>query len=173
MVAEKLVELIEIHANRLATDVTQDLITNERTRGFRAVRRVDLEERIFRLFHHLGDWIGNRRSEKVQTEFTDWGRRRFDQGIPLSEIIYSIVILKQHLRRYIRDNGMVEASFPRIEGDYLLPMHLNSLQELNAQVGRFFDEALYHLACGYEESARHAEGATQTESAKHAGKARR
>ena len=151
MVAEKLIELIEIHAGQLSKDITQDLITNERTRGFRAVRRPDLEERIFRLIHHLGEWIGNRRSEKVEVEFAEWGRRRFDQGIPLSEIIYSLIILKQHLRRYIRDNGLVEASFPRVEHDYVLPMHLNSLQDLNTRVGLFFDEALYHLTRGYEE----------------------
>ena len=151
MVAEKLVELIELHAGRLAADVTQDLMTNERTRGFRKVRRVDMEERTFRLFHQLGDPIGHRHSERVQAEFSDWGGRRFGQGIPLSEIIYSIIVLKQHLRRYIRDNGLVEASFPRVEGDYVLPMHLNSLQDLNAQLGLFFDEALYHLACGYEQ----------------------
>lgn len=154
MVAEKLVELIELHAGRLAADVAQDLMTNERTRGFRALRRVDLEERIFRLFHQLGDWISHRHSDKVQAEFTDWGRRRFEQGIPLSEVIYSMIILKQHLRRYISDNGLVEASFPRVESDYVLPMHLNSLQELNTQVGLFFDEALYHLTCGYEKTAR-------------------
>ena len=151
MVAEKLVELIELHAGRLAADVTRDLMTNERTRGFRAVRHVDLEERIFHLFHQLGDWIGHRQGDKVQAEFAAWGRRRFEQGIPLSEVIYSMIVLKQHLRRYISDHGLIEASFPRVEGDYVLPMHLNSLQELNAQVGRFFDEALYHLACGYEQ----------------------
>jgi hypothetical protein len=33
-------------------------------------------------------------------------------------------------------------------------MHLHSLQELNLQVGRFFDEALYSLALGYEERVR-------------------
>jgi hypothetical protein len=156
MIAEKLVELIELHAGQLAADVTQDLMTSDRTRGFLAVRRVDLEERIFHLVHQLGDWIGHRDQEKVRAEFAAWGRRRFEQGIPLSEVIYSMIILKQHLRRYIRDNGLVEASFPRVERDYVLPMHLNSLQELNTQVGRFFDEALYHLACGYEDSARRA-----------------
>ena len=29
-------------------------------------------------------------------------------------------------------------------------MHLHGLQELNGRVGEFFDEALYHLARGYE-----------------------
>jgi hypothetical protein len=154
MIAERLVELIEINAARLSADVAADLARNERTRGFSGVRRAEMEERIFQIVHHLGDWIGDRRSEKVKIEFADWGRRRFGQGIPVSEIVYAILVLKQHLRRYIREHGLVEASFPRVEQDYVLPMHLNSLQELNTQVGLFFDEALYHLARGYEEESR-------------------
>ena len=154
MIAERLVELIEINAARLSADVATDLASNERTRGFSAVRRSELEERIFQIVHHLGDWIADRRSERVKTEFAEWGRRRFGQGIALSEIIYAIIVLKQHLRRYIHDHGLIEASFPRVEQDYVLPMHLNSLQELNAQVDLFFDEALYHLSRGYEEGAR-------------------
>jgi hypothetical protein len=154
VIAAKLVELIEIHARQLTSEVAHDLTSNERTRGFRAVPLQDLEPRLFQLLHHLGNWIGEPHSVKVQTEFMDWGRRRFDQGIPLSELIYAVIVLKQHLRRYISDNGLVDASFPRVEGDYVLPLHLHSLQELNSRVGQFFDEALYYLARGYEERAR-------------------
>ena len=150
MIAAKLIELIENHAPRLAHDITADLVSSERTRSFRTVKRDQLEPRIFDLLQHLGDWIGAPRSERVQAEFTEWGRRRFDQGLPLSEIVYAVIILKGHLRRYIRDNGLVDASFPRVERDYVLPMHLQSLQDLNATVGAFFDEALYNLARGYE-----------------------
>ena len=153
MIASRLVELIEVHAPRLTRDVTQDLIANGRTRGFRAVDIEDLEARVFQILNHLGSWIGDPRSERVQVEFSDWGRRRFDQGIPLSELIYGIIVIKQHLRQYIRDHGLVDSSFPRVEGDYILPLNLHSLQELNASVGQFFDEALYHLARGYEERA--------------------
>jgi hypothetical protein len=154
VIAARLVELIEIHSQRITTDIVEDLLINERTRGFRAVRRPDLEQRVFQLLHHLGNWIGDPRSDKTRAEFTDWGRRRFDQGIPLSELIFAVIIIKQHLRRYISDNGLVDAAFPRVEGDYVLPLHLHGLQELNAQVGRFYDEALYSLAVGYEERAR-------------------
>jgi hypothetical protein len=154
MIAARLVELIEIHATHLTQDTVRDLASNERTPGFRKVPGEDLEQRVFQLFHHLGSWIGNPKSERVETEFSEWGRRRFDQGIPLSEIVYAIVVLKQHLRRYIRDNGLVDAAFPSVEGDYVLPMHLHSLQDLNVRVGAFFDEALYYLARGYEAEAR-------------------
>lgn len=156
MISAKLIELIEIHATHLTKDVTSDLSTNDRTRGFRAVPVEDLEQRIFQILHHLGNWIGDPKSERVQTEFSQWGSRRFDQGIPLSEIVYAIIVLKQHLRRYIHDNGLVDASFPRTESEYVLPMHLHSLQDLNVRVGQFFDEALYHLACGYEAESRRA-----------------
>jgi hypothetical protein len=154
MIAAKLIELIETHANSLTKDVARDLSTNPRTPGFRAVRAEDLEQRVFHLLHHLGNWIGSPKSERVETEFSEWGRRRFGQGILLSELVSAIIILKQHLRRYIRDNGLVDAAFPRTEGDYVLPMHLHGLQDLNTRVGEFFDEALYYLTRGYEAEAR-------------------
>jgi len=154
VIAAKLVELIENHASGLTSDVVQDLLTNARTRGFRAVSADDLEERIFQIVHHLGNWIGDPKSVTVRAEFEDWGRRRFEQGIPLSEILYAVIVLKQHMGRYILDNGLVDAAFPRIDSDYVLPMHLNSLQDLHGRLGRFFDEALYYLACGYEAEAK-------------------
>ena len=41
-----------------------------------------------------------------------------------------------------------------MEGDYVLPLHLQSLHDLHVLVGQFFDEALYYLAIGYEERLR-------------------
>ena len=154
MISATLIEQIEIHANRLTTDTAQDLLTNPRTSGFRTVPRGELEERIFQLFHHLGNWIGSPRSDRVEAEFTEWGRHRFSQGIPLSEVVYAVLLLKRHLRQFIKDNGLVDAAFPRIEGDYVLPMHLHSLQDLNGTLGQFFDEALWYLTRGYEAEAR-------------------
>ena len=156
MISAQLVEMIQIHASRMTSDVVQDLVTSERTRGFRTVHRRDLEERIYEIFHHLGDWIGSPRHERVRLEFAEWGRQRFGQGIPLSEVVCAVTLLKRHLRAYIHDNGLVDAAFPRVEQEYILPMHLHSLQDLNAQVGTFFDEALYELARGYEGAAKQA-----------------
>lgn len=153
MISAKLIELIEIHATGLTRAVAADLTTNERTKGFRSVPAVDLEQRVFQILNHLGDWIGAPKSEKVGAEFSDWGGRRFGQGIPLSELVYAMVIIKRHLHRYIQDNGLVDAAFPRVDAEYVLPMHLHSLQELNQLVTAFFDEALYALTVGYEKRA--------------------
>jgi len=152
MISARLVELIQNHAPHLTSDTVDDLLKNEHTPSFRQVPRLDLEGRVFRVYNHLGDWIAAGQGF-AEAEFEDWGRRRFGQGLPLSEIVYAILILKQHLGRYIRDHGLIEAAFPRVEQDYVLPMHLHSLQELNGMVSNFFDRALYHLARGYEAAA--------------------
>jgi len=150
MIAARLIELIEIHAPALSSDIAVDLRSNPRTRGFQQVAFVDLQHRVFSIVHHLGDWIGDPRSDRVAKEFAEWGERRFDQQIPLSEIIYSVIVFKGHLREYIQAHGLIDAAFPRVEADYVLPLHLLSLQELNTTVGQFFDEAMYHLTRGYE-----------------------
>jgi hypothetical protein len=153
MISSKLIELIEIHAPRLTADVLADLRSNPRTPGFHAMPPEELEPRVFALIHDLGKWIGDVRGGEVRLEFEDWGRRRHRQGIPLSEIVYALIVLKKHLRHYIQEHGLIDAAFPRMEGDTVLPLHLHSLQSLNAMVGDFFDEAFYHLARGYEAAA--------------------
>ncbi len=153
MISARLVELIQNHAPRLTEDVVNDLVSNAETTGFRAVPRIELEARIFEICHHLGDWIAARADRAVQAEFEEWGSTRFGQGIPLSQVVYAVILLKRHLRRYIRDHGLVESSFPRVEGDYVLPMHLISLQELDGMVSEFFDKAIHHLTRGYEAAA--------------------
>jgi hypothetical protein len=162
MISARLIELIEIHADGLTRAVCADLTTNERTKGFRSVPPMDLEQRVFRILHSLGNWIGAPGSEKVSAEFSDWGGRRFAEGIPLSELVYAMIVLKRHLHRYIEDNGLVDAAFPRFDADYVLPMHLRSLHDLNQQVTAFFDQAMYALARGHEKRSAEALVASHT-----------
>jgi hypothetical protein len=152
MISARIVELIQNHAPQLTTDTVADLLTNEHTPSFRRAAPLDLEGRIFRIYNHLGDWIAAGQGF-AEAEFEEWGRKRFGQGIALSEIVYAILVMKQHLSRYVSEHGLIEAAFPRTEQDYVLPMHLHSLQELNGMVNHFFDRALYHLAKGYEMAA--------------------
>ena len=153
MISTTLIKLIEIHATSLANDVARDLASNSRTPAFRGVPVDDLVQRVFQIYHHLGNWIGDPGATMVREEFAEWGGKRFGQGVPLSEVVYAVVIIKSHLRRYIREHGLVDAVFPRAEAEYILPVHLHSLQDLNEQVSNFFDEAMYYLAQGYERAA--------------------
>ena len=150
MLGARLMQLIEAHAPALTRDVVQDLTTNEHTPTFARLKPAQLEERVSSLCWNLGKWIGNADDNVVRQEYEDMGRMRFREGVPVSELVFSLLLTKKHLRRYIRDHGLVEFAGDRIMPDELLPVQLQSIQDLNYQVGEFFDRALYHLARGYE-----------------------
>jgi len=154
MLTSRLMELIETHVRSLISEAMKDIVTNERTSSFRRVPIAELEPRIATLYLNLGKWVGNPKEDAVQNEYEEWGRRAFRQGIPLSEIVYCIILAKAHLRRFIREYGLVDFSGDRVTPDELVPVQLYGIQELNYMVGEFFDRALYHLTRGYEAGAR-------------------
>ena len=153
MLGARLLQLIQSHAGSLTSEVMTDLRTNERTPSFRPLSPSGLESRIGALYSNLGKWIGDADENAVRDEYEEMGRRRFRDGVPVSEIVYALLLTKHHLRRYIRDHGLVDFAGDRMMPDELLPLELHSIQELNYQVGVFFDRALYHLARGYEAEA--------------------
>jgi hypothetical protein len=153
MLSARMVELIQNHAPQLTSAVLIELSTDRRTPAFQALSARELEARVFRIYNHLGDWIGAANERAVEEEFTYWGRERLRQGVPLSEVVYAVILVKRQVSRYIRDNGLIESSLPRFDGDALLPVHLHSLDELHRMIGEFFDNAIYHLTRGYERGA--------------------
>ena len=154
MLTSRLMALIESNATSLIHDAMQDIVTNERTSSFRCVPIAELEPRIAALYLNLGKWVGNPQDEAVQKEYEEWGRTRFHQGIPLSEIVYCLILAKAHLRRFIREHGLVSFSGDRVTPDELVPVQLHGIQELNYMIGEFFDRTLYHLTRGYEAAAK-------------------
>ena len=144
--------LIETHADALTHEALTDLLTNPHTPSFRRSPE-ELEARVFATYHNVGKWIGNPNEEAVAAEYESWGAWRFNQGIPLSEIVYALNRLKHHLRRFVRDHGLVDFSGDRVAGADLIGVQLYSIQELNYMVEQFFDQAMYNLARGYEKEA--------------------
>ena len=153
MLANRVIQLIENHSDSLTQEALRDILTNENTISFRRVPREELKPRIAALYENLGKWIGKPNEDDIRQEYEDWGRTRFRQGIPFSEIVYVLMLTKRYLRKFIREHGMVAFSGDRVTPDELVPVELYSIQELNYLVGDFFDRALYHLVRGYESAA--------------------
>jgi hypothetical protein len=157
MFSMALIKLIETHAESLTREVVEDLVTNEHTPTLHGLSKADLEPRIFRLCHTLGDWLAGPNHQRIRAEYEDWGKARQQQKVPVSEIVYSIILIKQHLRRYIREHGPAIFSGEPIRRGEVLPLELYSIQELNYAVGDFFDQALYYLTRGFEAQAKEEE----------------
>ena len=153
MLAARLLQLIQGHAGPLTRRVVDDLTTNERTTALRRLDPADVESRVATFFFNLGQWIGDADENAVRSEYEEMGKVRFREHVPLSELVYALLISKHHLRQYIREHGLVDFAGDRVVPEELLPIELYSIQELNDRVGEFFDRALYHLARGYETEA--------------------
>ena len=72
----------------------------------------------------------------------------------MSEIAFCLILIKKHLRTYIREHAAVVFSGDRLVSGEMVPLELYSIQELNYVVGDFFDRALYYLLLGYELQAK-------------------
>ena len=154
MLASRLIQLIETHAQSLTREAMQDILTNEHTTSFRQVPKSELEPRVAAIYQNLGKWIGDPSEAAVKEEYEYWGRMRLDQGIPLSEIVYCVTLTKKHLSRFIREHGLVAFAGDRVAPGELVHVELYGIQALNYIVGDFFDKAIFFLVCGYEAAAK-------------------
>jgi len=150
MLSRRIIKLIETHADSLTQEVVQDVQTNEHTRSHARIPTEELSFRVLTLYRNLGNWIGDPKDDAIRHEYEEWGKTRCQQGIPTSEIAFCLILIKKHLRSYIREHAAVVFSGDRLVPGEMVPLELYSIQELNYVVGDFFDRALWYLLRGYE-----------------------
>ena len=136
-----MMRLIETHANDLTDSLMKEVRVNPRTASLHDVAEAELTARAFDLYHNLGRWLGAKKEEEIETTYRENGRRRFREGVPLSELVYALILLKQHLWDFIRKNDLPETA-----------TDLYGEEQLEMMVGQFFDKALYHAVRGYEDA---------------------
>ena len=136
-----LMRLIETHANDLTERVMKEVRVHPRTASLHEVAEAELTARAFDLYHNLGRWLGERNEEEIEATYHENGRRRFREGVPLSELVYVLILMKQHLWDFIRKNDLPETA-----------TDLYGEEQLELMVGQFFDKALYYAVRGYEDA---------------------
>lgn len=139
MLSVRLVRMIEDHAEELTRGVLDDLQSNPRTPSYHRLDREELHRRVYDVYRNLGRWLGEMSEEAIGASYGELGRKRHSEGIPLSEVVYALILIKYHLRDYIRTSGLIDSA-----------VDLYQEQELHRLVGRFFDKATYHTVRGHE-----------------------
>jgi hypothetical protein len=143
MLAGYLLQTIGRQSDKLAEALVRDLTTNEQTPSFRRLPMAALRERAFAIYGHLGDWLAAGSEAQVATTFAALGRQRFEEQIPLEELVYAITLTKQHVRNSISRLGEIESA---IEVHYVIDLH--TMLEV------FFDRAVHATVTGYEQARR-------------------
>ncbi len=153
MLTYRLVRLIETHADALASSLLHKVQNSECAEAYGNVPPDELKERVRDIYLHLGEWLLGRSDADIERRYTLIGVRRAQQKVPLSQVIWAIVLTKDNLWEFI----LSEAAPDR-------PVELFGKQELLQLLNHFFDCAIHATALGYEWAA---EGNAKTEPAAH------
>lgn len=150
MLSDRLVRLIELHADELTRALVEDLQTNSHTAGYHRLSREAVHDRAYHVYKNLGSWLGSKAEEEIEAAYTELGLERAAEGIPINEVVYALILTKYHLRDYIRAAGLIDSA-----------MDLYQALEFQRMLGQFFDKAIYYTVKAFEraESLRETTGA--------------
>ena len=147
MIATRLVTLIENHSDELAAGLVDRLRHSSRTVAYFKIPEDDLRQAAYDIYHHLGDWLNNKTETDIEYQFTQVGTQRAQDGIPLSDFIWGMVITKESLWRFLQMQSVEKV------------VELYGELELIQLIDQFFDRALYYATLGYQRVERGAQAA--------------
>ncbi len=137
----RLVRLIESHSEALANSLLERVQRSAETVAYANVPPEELKQRVFEIYEHLGEWLLGKRDLDIQRRYREIGARRYQQHVPLPELIWAIVLTKETLWQFLTWETLPDR-----------PMEVFGEIELVQLVGQFFDRAIQAAAEGYEEA---------------------
>lgn len=137
----KLIQLIESHWDPLTDRIIKKIRLDPRLQHIGSLPESDLRDKSRDIVKHLGEWLSSPDDGRVAERFERIGAHRFAERVPLAEVVLSYIIVKDSVLEYVRSQCLdVNA------------MEIWAEEELQHDVGRFFDSVIYHLICGYAEA---------------------
>jgi hypothetical protein len=139
MVTPGLVQLIQTHSEELADSLLQKVRHSPVLSDYSKVPPHELKQRIHEVYRNLEDWLLMKTKQDITRRYTEIGARRAVQGIPLCQLIWAILLVKEHLWEFLNREARTDQAV-ELHGElYLLQL-----------VEQFFDRAVYYAAIGYE-----------------------
>jgi hypothetical protein len=141
MLAYKLVRLIETHSDSLAATLLHKVQTSELTRSYRNVPAEDLKDKVGGIYSHLGEWLLGKSTFDIERRYEEIGARRVHQNVPVSELIWVIILTKETLWEFLKKESTLEK-----------PAEAFGELEMLQLLDQFFDRAIYYASVGYEKA---------------------
>jgi len=143
MPRHRLIHLIETHSKPLAEELLQRARESSHLSSYSRVPESELKQRVYEVYSHLGQWLITSPEADIERKYSEIGARRFRQGVPLSELLWAIMLTKDNLWDFLN-----RESWPGFEVEVLAE------HEMFRSIDQFFNRAMYHAARGFEQAAR-------------------
>jgi len=141
MISQRLIELIQRHADELTKRLMKDLLSREETKHYRDLPEDRLYERVHDVYSRLDSWLGGDKAKtNIRKYYTELGAQRCREGIPLHEVMMAFMLIKRHIWLYVVENQIIDSVY-----------ELQRVLELNNRVVLFFDRVIFFVAIGYED----------------------
>ena len=141
MLAIRLVRLIEAHSEELSRGLSEQIRKSERASDFRKIPPEDLRLAATEVYRNLGDWLLQKTESDIETQFRAVGARRAEEGIRLQQLVWALMLSRDHLWHFLRHEAFV---------DNIVALH--GELELHRFLNQFFDRAIYYAIMGYQEA---------------------
>lgn len=140
MMLYRLVRMIETRSQELAASLLDKVQNSRFTQNYREnVPPEELKERVYEIYRHLGEWLTGKDKLDLEQRYLQIGARRASQQVPVSEVIWVIILTKGNLWDFIRKESVLER-----------PSEMLGEMEMLQLLEQFFDRAIYYAAVGYE-----------------------
>ncbi|MDT8068173.1 MAG: hypothetical protein ROO76_08400 [Terriglobia bacterium] len=135
--------LIENHSTELADGLARRLHSSERTTAYRKIPTDTLRDQLQSLYQNLSLWLTTKTEAEIEERYTEAGRRRARQGIPVGQFSWAVIMSKEYLWQFLLREAMADHALALLsELDFLMLLE------------QFFDRALYYGVSAYEQQAK-------------------
>jgi hypothetical protein len=142
MLSERLIKIIEAHSEELTWGAVEKLQSSPHTRSHHRLSRDKLYHWLFEVYLDLGWWLWKSTDHEIRARYGELGKQRFKEGIPLAEVLWALVLTKDHLRERIGNSMSADSA-----------LELHQEREIYRLIARFFDRAACYVAEAYERGA--------------------
>ena len=141
MLAYRLVKIIEMHSEGLAKSLHEKIVSSDKTRDYDKVPAEELTRVVYEMYRNLGEWLLGKTEADIEKRYTAIGARRAEQDVPLSQVVWTIMLVKENMLEYLGKENVMER-----------PAEILGELEILQLLEQFFDRAVYYAALGYERS---------------------
>jgi hypothetical protein len=146
ILAYRLLRLVETHSDALAASLLEKTRTSPMLPSYSNVPPEELRDRVHGIYRHLAEWLLAKGDLDVEKRYLEIGAQRAHQGVPLSQLLWVIVLTKRNLWEFMKQASVLDR-----------PTEVASELEVSELLDQFFDRAIYYAAVGYEQALEPAE----------------
>jgi len=139
MLGYRLLRLVETHSEALAAGLLEKTQQSPLLPGYRDVPPGELEQRVYEIYRHLAEWLLGKSELDVEKRYLEIGAKRAHQHVPLSQLIWAIILTKKNLWDFMQREAVLDR-----------PAEISGELEVEQLLDQFFDRAIYYAAVGYE-----------------------